>query len=299
MYHFMSSEVSYLTSTIEIKKLKKKDGNNKEINIKGGIVLDGFPSSSGLVNAIASECLIRSTGTDLVAFLDSPDFPPISVVNNYVPQYPVRIYINESLKVAFFISDIHIDKEIQRDVAKAILKWTRENECKLIISAQGILSSSSPSPSSSGNGNKEVDSGQEDGDYDDSNNNDTTKSISTTTSLPPLPTDIYAVTSTDSATRLITKRSNYFTHLRGGTITGIPAILLNEGALTDLDVIVFLVNVLRDVPDFRAAALVSEAVSRIVPNLSCDIGALMFEAEIIENRMKNVRAEQKRSTYIA
>ena len=75
--------------------------------------------------------------------------------------------------------------------------------------------------------------------------------------------------------------------------------LLNEGALTNLDVIVFLVNVLRDVPDFRAAALVSEAVSRIVPNLSCDIGALMVEAQIIENRMKNVRAEQKRSTYIA
>ena len=75
--------------------------------------------------------------------------------------------------------------------------------------------------------------------------------------------------------------------------------MLNEGALTNLDVIVFLVNVLRDVPDFRAAALVSEAVSRIVPNLSCDIGALMVEAQIIENRMKNVRAELKRSTYIA
>ena len=74
--------------------------------------------------------------------------------------------------------------------------------------------------------------------------------------------------------------------------------LLNEGALTNLDVIVFLVNVLRDVPDFRAAAVVSEAVSRIVPNLSCDIGALMVEAQIIENRMKNVRAEQNRTSYI-
>jgi len=286
-----------LTSTIEIKKLKKNDGNNKEINIKGGIVIDGFPSSSGLVNAIASECLIRSTGTDLVAFLDSPNFPPLSVVNNYVPQYPVRIYVNESLKVAYFVSDINIDKAIQRDVAKAILKWTRENECKLIISAQGILSSSSPPPSGSGNRNKE-DSAQEDGDYDDSNINDTTKST-TTTSLPTLPTDIYAVTSTESAARIITESSNYFTHLRGGTVTGIPAILLNEGAMTNLDVIVFLVDVLRDAPDFRAAAVVSEAVSRIVPNLSCDIGALMVEAQIIENRMKNVRAEQKRYSYIA
>jgi len=47
-------------------------------------------------------------------------------------------------------------------------------------------------------------------------------------------------------------------------VTGIPAILLNEGTLTNLDVIVFLV------------------------------------AQIIENRMKkNVRAEQKRIFYIA
>jgi len=95
------------------------------------------------------------------------------------------------------------------------------------------------------------------------------------------------------------EHGNYFTHLRGGTVTGIPAILLNEGALTNLDVIVFLVNVVPKVPDFRAAAIVSEAVSRIIPNLSCDIGALMVDAQIIENRMKSVRAEQKRISYIA
>jgi uncharacterized protein len=264
-----------LTSTIEIKKLKKKDGNSKEISIRGGIVLDGFPSSSGLVNAIASECLIHSTGTELVAFLDSSDFPPISVINNYVPQYPMRIYVNESLKVAFFVSDISIDKLLQRDMAEAILKWTVENECKLIISAQGIAPSR-------GDGSKDMEQAR---DYNDSNNS--------------LPTDIYAVTSTESAARLIREPSNAFTHLRVGTVTGIPAILLNEGALTNLDVIVFLVNVLHNVPDFRAAAIVSEAVSKIVPNLSCDIGALMIEAETIENRMKKVRAEQKRISYIA
>jgi uncharacterized protein len=285
-----------LTSSIEIKKWKKKDSNNKEISLKGGIVLDGLPSSSGLVNAIASECLIRSTGTDLVAFLDSPDFPLISVVNNFVPRYPVRIYVNESLKVAFFVSDINIDEPLQRDVAKAILNWTRENECKLIISAQGILSSSSSSTPRSprtGNGNKE-DSGQEHGDEDD-----TTKSTTTIALPPPLPTEIYAVTSTESSAKQIMEHGNYFTHLRGGTVTGIPAILLNEGALTNLDVIVFLVNVVPKVPDFRAAAVVSEAVSRIIPNLSCDIGALMVDAQIIENRMKSVRAEQKRISYIA
>ncbi len=69
----------------------------------------------------------------------------------------------------------------------------------------------------------------------------------------PFPTNSYAVTRPESATRFIIGQSNYFSHLRSGTITGIPAILLNEGALTNLDVIVFLVNALPDVPDFRAA----------------------------------------------
>jgi uncharacterized protein len=209
----------------------------------------------------------------------------------------MRIYVNESLKVAFFVSDINIDKAVQRDVADAMLRWTTENECKLIISAQGIISSSSSSHHSrSRNGNK--DTGNEVSNYDDNNNNDTAKST-IPTPLTPLPADIYAVTSTEAAAKLIMKLSNDFTPLRVGTVTGIPAILLNEGALTNLDVIVFLVNVLGDVPDFRAAAIVSESISRIVPNLSCDIDGLIVEAQIIENRIKNVRAEQKRISYIA
>ena len=280
-----------MTSTIEIKNLKRKDGVNKKIDLKGGTVLDGLPDDTGLVNAIASECLIRSTGTDLVAFVDSPDFPPLSIVTNYVPQYPIRIYVNEMLKVAFFVSDINIDKVLQREVANAILKWTRENECKLIISAQGIaLSSYPPSPGDNG---REENSGPDD--VSRSNRGDTSESGYHS----PFPAGSYAVTHTESATRLIIGHTNYFSHLRSGTITGIPAILLNEGALTNLDVIVFLVNALPDAPDFEQP-IVSEAVSNeIIPNLSCDIGALMVEAQLIENRMKDVRDEHKRTSYIA
>jgi uncharacterized protein len=72
--------------TVELRRINK----DKKLNTKGGIVLDGFPST-GLVNAIASECLVRSIGTKLVAVLDSPYFPPISIVSNYIPQYPARI----------------------------------------------------------------------------------------------------------------------------------------------------------------------------------------------------------------
>jgi predicted ATP-grasp superfamily ATP-dependent carboligase len=47
--------------------------------MKGGMIIDGFPSA-GLINAIASECLIRSEGTELYAIIDSPEFPPLSIV---------------------------------------------------------------------------------------------------------------------------------------------------------------------------------------------------------------------------
>jgi uncharacterized protein len=274
---------------IEIRRINK----GKRLNIKGGIVLDGFPST-GLVNAIASECLIRSTVTELVAVLDSPYFPPVSIISNYIPQYPARIYVNEGLKVSFFISELNIDRSIQKAVAKTILKWAIENECRLIISAEGIISSSSPhddgmSPTNSDGSDKYYNMEESKKDSKDIIvNEDTSK-----------PEEVFAVSSTLSAAKIIKEYANYFTHLRTGSVTGIPAILLNEGTLRNLDVIVFLVNALKDTPDFRAAAIVSEAVSRLVPNLSCDIASLVLEAEVVRNKIKTIRDNQARLSYIA
>jgi uncharacterized protein len=48
-----------------------------------------------------------------------------------------------------------------------------------------------------------------------------------------------------------------------GSITEIAALLLNEDAWMNFEVIVLLVKVLKDVPDFRAAAAVSETISKL------------------------------------
>lgn len=268
---------------IEIRRINK----DKRLNIKGGIVLDGFPST-GLVNAIASECLIHSIGTELVAVLDSQYFPPVSIISNYIPQYPARIYVNEGLKVSFFLSELNIDRSIQKAVANTILEWAIENECRLIISAEGIVSSSDfhhdgESSTNSGGGDDKY--------YNSAESTKDSKHISKP--------EVFAVSSTPSAAKIIKQHASHFTHLRSGSITGIPAILLNEGTLRNLDVIVFLVNTLKDTPDFRAAAIVSEAISRLVPNLSCDIGSLLIEAELVGNKIKNVRDNQARFSYIA
>ena len=85
----------------------------KDVDLKGGIVLDSFPSS-GLANAIASGCLIHSFKTEFVAVLNSPAFPALSVIRNSAPNFPARVYANEELKLVFFVSKLKLDQSMYR-----------------------------------------------------------------------------------------------------------------------------------------------------------------------------------------
>ncbi len=218
-------------------------------------MLDGFPST-GLVNAIASECLIRSIGTELIAVVDSPEFPPVSIIENYIPQFPARIYANEKLRVAFFISEVNMGASMERMIAEMILKWALQNECRMIVSSSGIVMDSEE-----GDGKQGL-------------------------SEQGMQSQVMAITSTSSAAKIA--EENGFIRFKSGTITGIPAILLNEGALTNFDVIVFLTEVLKDVPDFHAAAVISEAVTKLIPGLSCDLASLMVEAQSAQSHINNI-----------
>ena len=63
--HLLLSRWQLLLQLIEISTIKK-------VNLKGGTVIDGFPSV-GLTNSIASICFMRSIKNELVAVLDSPE----------------------------------------------------------------------------------------------------------------------------------------------------------------------------------------------------------------------------------
>ena len=63
---------------------------------------------------------------------------------------------------------------------------------------------------------------------------------------------------------------------------------LNGGALTNFDVIGFLTEVLKDVPDIHAAAVISEAVTKLIPVLSCDLASLMVEAQSAESHTNSI-----------
>lgn len=79
--------------------------------------------------------------------------------------------------------------------------------------------------------------------------------------------------------------------LKNGTVPGIPGILLNEGSITNTNVIVLLYKGKETGPDFRAGADICMAVSKLVPGASCDLRTLMSEAESIEQQMKEAEVE--------
>ena len=228
---------------IEIRKLK-------EINIEGGVVFDGF-HGIGLTNTIAIGCFINSLKTELVGILDSPLFPPISVIYDAKPNFPARIYANEEKKLAFFVSEAILESSAYRQIAHTILNWSNYNKCKTVISVAG----------------REIEK------------EDRTKKEHS----------LYVI----SNSPIIMKELNEvgILSLKNGTVNGIPGILLNEANWKNIDVVVFVVDVISGVPDFRTAANVTQVVSKIVPEAYCEIKPLIKEAERIENNLKMVRSQ--------
>ena len=104
------------------------------INIDGGIVINGFPST-GLTSAVATESLINTTQFELGAIIDSDRFPPISIIKNGIPNYPTRIFVNTKLKVAVFSSYLTLDVALHKIAARLMLNWRKEKNCSTIISS--------------------------------------------------------------------------------------------------------------------------------------------------------------------
>ena len=229
--------------TIEIRKVKK-------INIEGGVVFDGF-HGIGLISTIAIGCFINSLKTELVGILDSPLFPPISVIYDAKPNFPARIYANEEKKLAFFVSEAILESSAYRQIAHTILNWSNYNKCKTVIIVAG----------------REIEK------------EDSTKKGHS----------LYVI----SNSPIIMKELNDvgILSLKNGTVNGIPGILLNEANWKNIDVVVFVVDVISGVPDFRTAANVAQVVSKIVPEAYCEIKPLIKEAEKIENSLKMVRSQ--------
>jgi uncharacterized protein len=106
----------------------------KQIDIDGGFLIDGFPSV-GFTSAIASESLMHVSQYDLVGFVDSIDFPTVSILKEGIPNYATRIFVNPDLKVSIFTSYLTINEPYHRAIAKMMLSWAKKHKCSLVVSS--------------------------------------------------------------------------------------------------------------------------------------------------------------------
>ena len=81
--------------------------------------------------------------------------------------------------------------------------------------------------------------------------------------------------------------------LEHGTVPGIPGMLLNEGSLSNQDVIVIIFHTDGNGPDFKSSAQLCLAMSQLIPGASCNIPSLQQEAEKAEAVIKEAEEESK------
>ncbi len=210
------------------------------LNLEGGYLIDGFPSI-GLSSVIATESIIHTSQFKLAGIMDSDVFPPISLIKDGEPNYPTRLFVNEELKVAAFLSHVAVEGSLHRNIARKMLSWAKKEKISLVVSSVPVKSTK----------NKE---------------------------------EIFAVGSTENSRKKIKEMG--LKTLEHGTIPGIPGVLLNEGSLTQQDVIVILFHSDGTSPDFRSSAKLCMVMSQLIPGISCDITSLQKEAEKVEQVIK-------------
>jgi len=219
----------------------------KELNLEGGYLIDGFPSI-GYTSAISTESMIQTSQFELAGVITSDSFPAMSIIKEGKPNFPTRIFVNESSKVAIFLSYLTLHESLHRTAAKTMLNWAKKQGIKMIVSSVAV----------------KTNEGSE---------------------------ELVAVGSTDAARKKI--KDTGFKILENGLVPGIPGILLNEGSLSNQDVIVILFHSDGMGPDFRSSAKLCEAMSKLIPGTACDLQLLQKEAEKAETMIKETEEESK------
>ena len=108
---------------------------------------------------------------------------------------------------------------------------------------------------------------------------------------PGMEGKVVGVGSTESARKKITDSG--LEVLKNGTVPGIPGRLLNEGCLTNQDVVVIIVHTDADGSDFKSSTQLCIAMSQIIPGASCNMPSLQQEAEKAEVVIKETDKESR------
>jgi len=236
---------------IEIKQFKDTD-------LKGATIVEGFPSV-GLVSTIVATYLISFLKLDQICAVDSEAFPPTSMIYATKPKFPARIYANSKHKIGVFLAEFTPAPALHRPVAKKLLEWCKEQQCKRIIATESIPSENICSQ-----------------------DRNTSKK-----------TTVYGIGSTDNTRKEL--HEAHIQPLQMGMIYGIGGVLLNEGRWNGFDVITLLTHACPDIQDSIAAAKIIEAIDTLIPHIHIETKPLYEQAKKVEEQLKSLRKQAETS----
>lgn len=226
----------------------------KELDLKGATIIEGFPSV-GLVSTIVATYLISYLKLDQICAVDSEAFPPTSMIYAKKPKFPARIYASSEQKIGVFLAEFTPAAPLHRPIAKKLLEWCTKQQCRRIISTEGLPSE---------------------------------KVVVEKTQEKPADR-VYGIGSTDRARKELEDAG--IEQLTTGIIFGVGGVLLNEGRWNEFDAITLLTMVRPDIPDSRAAAKLLEAIDLLMPHINIETKPLYEESKKVEQQLKSLRKQ--------
>ena len=97
---------------IEIKLLDR-------FNLKGFTFLEGFPGA-GLVGPMAISYIIEKQKMQYIGSIESDDFPPLIAIHGDKPMPPIRLYMNDKMKIMTVLAEFAIPLELTYELSKKI-----------------------------------------------------------------------------------------------------------------------------------------------------------------------------------
>ncbi|MDA4118360.1 MAG: PAC2 family protein [Thaumarchaeota archaeon] len=116
--------------------------NKVSINVSGGSlkspkVIVGVPDS-GLVGTIACSYLVEQLKLEQIGYIDAEAMPPVLVVHESKPDYPVHIFGGGG--VAVVLSEVPLPPRLSVEVAKDLVSWAKSQRAEMMVGVTGLPS---------------------------------------------------------------------------------------------------------------------------------------------------------------
>jgi predicted ATP-grasp superfamily ATP-dependent carboligase len=227
---------------------------------EGAVLVSSFPSA-GLATTVAGHYMIRSLNLQRIGRFDSPDAPPIAVIQDGTVGPTVRVYGQRGL--ALVLSEFPPTAPQANALARSILDAAESRKARMVLCLEGVV----PHPDAEAEGG----------------------------SPPPDPDaeHVWGAYSQGSGPLASAFSGAGVRPLEDGVIGGVSGALLVAGLDRKVPVAVLLVSAQAagGLPDHKAGAALIETLDRVMPELKIDTGPLRDQAEQIERAL---RAAMKR-----